>query len=231
MPVGAVIFDMDGLMFDTERAARAAWYRAMADFGYAVTDDTYATVIGRTSPDSRALLVAAMGPGAPISEIEERMSRYLRELLEPAPPFKPGLLDLLAEIDRLGIRSAVASSTASPEVRRLLAACGIEDRFGAIVGGDDVAAGKPEPDLFLRASRLLRIAAADCVVLEDSEVGIRAAAAAGMRAVLVPDMLAPSDLCLELATRVVASLSDVGPLLRDWQSPRSDGRPRSGVLR
>ena len=219
--VGAVIFDMDGLMFDTERVAQVAWYRALSDYGFVVTDDVYASVIGRTAPDTRAILIAALGPELPIGAVEAAKSRYLRELLEPAPPLKKGLLELLDEIERLGLRAAVASSTARSEVQRRLEVHGLAGRFEVVVGGDDVIAGKPGPDLFLRASRLLQIAAADCVVLEDSEAGIRAASAAGMRAVLVPDMLAPSSLCSELATCVVSSLSEVGALLRDWQSART----------
>jgi HAD superfamily hydrolase (TIGR01509 family) len=219
--VGAVIFDMDGLMFDTERVAQVAWYRAMADYGFVITDDVYAAAIGRTAPDTRAIFVAALGAELPIGAIEATMSRYLRELLEPAPPLKQGLLELLDEIERLGLRAAVASSTARSEVRRRVEACGLEDRFDVVVGGDDVVDGKPAPDLFLQASRLLHVEAADCVVLEDSEPGIRAASAAGMRAVLVPDMPASSSLCSELATCVVSSLSEVGALLRDWQSART----------
>jgi len=219
--VGAVIFDMDGLMFDTERVAQVAWYRALSDYGFVVTDDVYASVIGRTAPDTRAILIAALGPELPIGAVEAAKSRYLRELLEPAPPLKEGLLELLDEIERLGLRAAVASSTGRSEVQRRLEVHGLAGRFEVVVGGDDVAAGKPQPDLFLRASRLLQAAAVDCVVLEDSEAGIRAASAAGMRAVLVPDMLAPSSLCSELATCVVSSLSEVGALLRDWQSART----------
>jgi len=216
--VGAVIFDMDGLMFDTERVAQVAWYRALADRGFVVTDDVYATVIGRTAPDTRAILVAALGTGLPIEAIEAATSDYLRELLEPAPPLKPGLLELLDDIGCLGLRAAVASSTARSEVRRRLEACGLEDRFDVVVGGDDVVDGKPAPDLFLQASRLLHVEAADCVVLEDSEPGIRAASAAGMRAIFVPDMVAPSSACCDLATCVVPSLAEVGALLRDWRS-------------
>jgi len=216
--VGAVIFDMDGLMFDTERIARVAWYRALSDHGFRISDDVYASVIGRAAPDTRAILVAALGPELPIGAVEAAKSRYLRELLEPAPPLKLGLLGLLDEIERLGLRAAVASCTARSEVQRHLEVLGLAGRFEEVVGGDDVGVGKPAPDLFLRASRLLQVPAADCVVLEDSEAGIRAASAAGMRAVLVPDMVAPSSVCSELATCVVASLSEVGAVLRDWQS-------------
>ena len=220
LAVRAVIFDMDGLMFDTERIAQVAWYRALADCGFAVTDDVYATVIGRTAPDTRAIFVAALGPDLPIDTIETAMSCHFSELLEPAPPLKPGLLGLLDDIERFGLRTAVASSTANSEVRRRLGVSGLDGRFEVVVGGDEVNAGKPEPDVFLRAGQLLGVAATQCVVLEDSEAGIRAASAAGMQTVLVPDMIAPSPLCSELATHVVSSLAEVGELLRNWELAR-----------
>jgi len=162
--VGAVIFDMDGLMFDTERVAQVAWYRALADRGFVVTDDVYATVIGRTAPDTRAILVAALGTGLPIEAIEAATSDYLRELLEPAPPLKPGLLELLDDIGCLGLRAAVASSTARSEVRRRLEACGLEDRFDVVrrwrrrgrrqAGPRPLPAG--EPSAACRGGRLRR---------------------------------------------------------------------------
>ena len=220
MPVRAVIFDMDGLMFDTERPARQAWFRAMSEHGYELDDDVYLTAVGRTSQATRAIFVEAFGPDLPIDAIESTSSRHLRDLIEPAPPIKPGLMELLDFIDELGLIMAVASSTACAEVTRRLNACGIERRFNAVVGGDDVSVGKPAPDLFLRASELLGIPAADCVVLEDSHAGIQAAAAAGMTPVMVPDMVEPSALCLELAAHVVSSLSDVGGVLRELQPAR-----------
>lgn len=214
MVVGAVIFDMDGLMFDTERHARTAWFRAMSECGYELDDGVYIRAIGRDSLACRAIFIEAFGPELPIEAIESSASLYLRDLIEPVPPMKPGLLKLLDDIDGLGVPMAVASSTARAEVVRRLGVCRIAPRFRAVVGGDDVAFGKPAPDLFLRASRLLGVAPADCVVLEDSAAGIRAAAAAGMTPVMVPDMVEPSVLSLELAAHVVPSLADVIEVLR-----------------
>jgi len=220
--VRAVIFDMDGLMFDTERPARQAWFRAMSERGYVLDDGVYLRVIGRTSQATRAIFIEAFGPDLPIDAIESSASSYLRDLIEPTPPIKPGLLELLDHIDELGMMMAVASSTARAEVARRLSTCGLERRFSAVVGGDDVSIGKPAPDLFLRASELLRLPPADCVVLEDSRAGIQAAAAAGMTPVMVPDMVEPSALCLELAVHVVSSLSDVGQVLCQLGPARID---------
>ena len=219
--VRAVIFDMDGLMFDTERPARGAWFRAMLERGYALDDGVYLKVIGRTSLATRAIFIEAFGPDLPIDAIESSATRHLRDLIEPTPPIKPGLLELLDFIDELGLIMAVASSTARAEVTRRLNACRLERRFSAVVAGDDVSAGKPAPDLFFRASELLRVPPAECVVLEDSHVGIEAAAAAGMTPMMIPDMVEPSARCRGLAACVVSSLSDVGQVLRQLASIES----------
>lgn len=209
MTVRAVIFDMDGLMFDSERLAREAWRDALAERGYVLDEAVYLRAVGRTVEEAQAVFVEAFGPDLPIAEIEASKARRLRDLLDPAPPLKPGLLALLDVLDGLGLRTAVASATATGEVRRRLAAVQLDDSFDAVVGGDEVRAGKPAPDLFLRAAQRLGVAAEECLVLEDSEAGIRAAAAAGMVPVMVPDLVQPSPACRALAAYVVGSLADV----------------------
>lgn len=213
MSVHAVILDMDGLMLDSERAAREAWRAALAEHGYTLDDDVYLRAVGRTAPEARAVFVAAFGPGLPIAAVESAMARRLRESLEP-PPLKPGLRELLDAIAELGVPAAVASATAAAEVRRRLGAADLEQRFAAVVGGDEVRAGKPAPDLFLRAAELLHAAPPACVVLEDSEAGIRAAAAAGMIPVMVPDLVPPSASCRALCAAVAGSLAEAGDVLR-----------------
>jgi HAD superfamily hydrolase (TIGR01509 family) len=212
--VGAVIFDMDGLMFDTERLARDAWRAALADHGYALGDDVYLSVVGHTAQEARATFVAALGPDLPIDDVAAGAARRLRELLLPVPPLKPGLVALLDGIDDLRLALAVASSTAHAEVERRLVAAGLSPRFAAVVGGDEVARGKPAPDLFLLAGERLGVAPDRCLVLEDSEAGVRAAGAAGMSCVMVPDLVEPAPAVRRSAAAVVVSLSDVLAVLR-----------------
>jgi len=213
--IRAVVFDMDGLIFDSERAAREAWRAALLARGYVLEDEVYLRAVGRTAAEARRVFVEAFGAGLPAEEVEEDRVRRLRALLGEAPPLKPGLGDVLDEAGRLGLPAAVASATASPEVRRRLAAAGLERRFAVVVGGDQVHAGKPAPDLFLRAAELLGVPPAACLVLEDAEAGIRAAAAAGMPAVMVPDLVRPSAACRALCTAVVESLTAAVPVLRE----------------
>jgi len=213
--VKAVIFDMDGLMFDTERLARDAWRRAMAEHGYALDDDVYLAAVGRPVEAACRIFVDALGPDAPIHDIEAAKARHLREMLIPGPPLKRGLLALLDGIDEADLPAAVASSTARAEVDRRLSSVDLGTRFRATVGGDEVAHGKPAPDLFLLAAGRLGAVPADCVVLEDSEAGIRAAAAAGMIPVMIPDLVEPSPAVRALAAAVVGSLSEVLGALRE----------------
>ena len=214
MVVEAVIFDMDGLMFDTERLARDAWRRAMAEHGYALGDDVYLTAVGRTVEGACRAFVDALGPDLPIADIEAAKARYLRAMLALGPPLKPGLLALLDDLEELGLATAVASATARPEVERRLAGAGLLGRFGAAAGGDEVARGKPAPDLFRLAGERLGVSPAVCMALEDSEAGVRAAVAAGMAVVMVPDLVEPSPSTRALATAVVSSLSEVLEVIR-----------------
>ena len=222
--VRAVLLDMDGLIFDSERLAREAWRAALLACGYELDDAVYLRAVGHTAAEARQVFLRAFGAGLPIAAVEEDKSRRLRELLGEAPPLKPGLGGLLDEADRLRLPVAVASATAAPEVRRRLAAAGIEGRFAAVAGGDEVRAGKPAPDLFLRAAELLGVRPSACLVVEDAEAGIRAAAAAGMRAVMVPDLVRPSSACRALCASVVDSLAEVAPLLRGLAGS-GDGPP------
>ena len=208
MSVTAVVFDMDGLMFDTERLARDAWRRAMAERGYELSDEVYLPAIGRTVDGACRHFAQALGPDLPIAEIEAAKAAYLLELLEPAPPMKPGLSALLDGLDELRLPTAVASSTARAEVERRLDSVGLLGRFAATAGGDEVARGKPAPELFLLACDRLGMQPSGCVVLEDSEAGVRAAAAAGMVPVIVPDLVQPSPAALALASAVVPSLRE-----------------------
>ena len=214
MAGSAVIFDMDGLMFDTERLARDAWRRAMADHGYSLDDDVYLSVVGRTVDGACRAFVDAFGPGLPIAQIEAAKARHLREMLEPHPPLKPGLLGLLNGIEARGLPMAVASATARAEIERRLAGVGLLQRFGAVAGGDEVARGKPAPDLFLLAAERLGRKPAECVVLEDSEAGVRAAAAAGMAPIMVPDLVEPSSTTRTLAAAVLPSLAEALEVIR-----------------
>ncbi|MDH7489994.1 MAG: HAD family phosphatase [Anaerolineae bacterium] len=232
MAYRAVIFDMDGLMLDSERMARDAWRRALADWGLALPDDVYFQLIGREAADTKAILARAYGPALPVEEAYARKQRYLEEgMLHGGIPTKPGLHALLDLLDARGIRKAVASSTHRPLVVQKLELTHLLERFEVVVCGDEVRNGKPAPDVFLLAAERLGVPARDCIVLEDSEPGIRAARAAGMTPILVPDLKPPSPEIAALTHRVLPSLDAVREYLAallEEEPSYADHRPATG---
>ncbi len=216
----AVIFDMDGLMFDSERLVLRAWTRAMADFGYQASEELFLSTVGQTMARTNQVLRATYGPDFLLDETNGRTGDYFwQEVDEQGAPLKPGLLELLDYLDSRGIARAVASSSDRRTVDRMLTAAGLLDGFAATVAGDEVAHGKPAPDIFLHAAGLLGVIPEQCLVLEDSEAGTRAASAAGMACIIVPDLKQPSSETSALATSVLPDLHTV----RHWLN----GQPAS----
>ncbi|MFZ1389423.1 MAG: HAD family phosphatase, partial [Thiolinea sp.] len=174
-PFTAVIFDMDGLMFDTERLILWAWQKAMADYGFAAPEELYLKSVGLTDEATNAILVDALGDGFPLEAVRDREREYIHGYIEEhGAPIKPGLLELLDFLDELGLLRAVGSSSRRRTVERMVSSAGLLDRFGALAGGDEVVHGKPAPDIFLLAAQRLGVPAAGCLVLEDSEPGAQA---------------------------------------------------------
>ncbi len=222
----AVIFDMDGLMLDTETLARRAWTRAMADLGLEIPNETYVKLIGRTVDDVRKIIAEEMGADVPFDEISRRKSEYMdQEIAANGIPLKPGLLELLDWLDAQRIPKAVASSTHRQTLARKLELVGLYDRFPVQVCGDEIEHGKPAPGIFLVAAEKLGARPEHCVVLEDSEPGIVAAHRAGMIPILVPDQVSPSPVATAQAFRVLDSLVQVRRFLeetrRAGESPES----------
>jgi len=207
--IEAVIFDMDGLMLDTERLAREAWKRAMHDFGYELPDKVYQQMIGRNRRDKTGIFTEAFDSDFPLDNVGARKDEYLLELLESDIPLKPGLMPLLHYLETTSLKTAVASSTLKDEVLRRVHLLGLFERFDTIVGGDDVERGKPHPDIFLYAASQLNTHPKDCLVLEDSEAGVQAASSAGMEVWIVPDVKEPAAEILALVGNKFDSLHGV----------------------
>lgn len=206
----AVIFDMDGLMLDTETLAREAWFNTMHTYGIGLTDAVYLQVLGTTGARTRQIFQEAYGQDIPIDAMYEHKQQYIDDAIAQGHiAAKPGLIALLDYLDANHIPKAVGSSTSRALVLKKLEVAGVHDRFKVIVGGDEVQHGKPAPDIFLRCAEMLKIPPANCVVLEDSDNGVRAAHAAGMKCIMVPDLKPPADDVLPLADAVVRSLNEV----------------------
>lgn len=205
--VQAVIFDMDGLMLDSQRMATDAWTRAVAGVGFRLTEELNLQLIGRNARDSDAIMRAALGADFPVDATRHTARQLFSDLTqERGIPVKPGLGALLDFLEARAVQTAVATSTPRAACVRHLQRAHLLQRFAVLVCGDEVATGKPDPDIFLTAARLLGARPEACVVLEDSFAGIRAAHAAGMIPIMVPDLLPPDEDIRALAYRVVPTL-------------------------
>ena len=216
----AVVFDMDGLLLDTERLYRDAHKAASAELGHQMDDGLYGSMIGMPRERSEQALLAAFGHGLLLPDYHARCERHFVRLRGHAVPLRPGVAALLDALDRLGLPRAVATSTAGERARQHLREAGILHRFGTVVTRDDVSQGKPHPETFLCAAGRLGVPPADCLALEDSHNGVRAAAASGMMTVMVPDLLPATDEMRRLCTGVRGSLDE---LLRDLDEARRHG--------
>ncbi len=210
LPISAVIFDMDGLMFDTERIALMADIQAGKVMGYDLAEDLVVGTVGLNLDDTRRYYLNHFGPDYPFDAIRSLRYEIAGAFIQDhGLPVKDGLLDLLDFLKRHSIPRALATSSDRDKTQGYLDMAGIGHYFGAIVCGGEVARGKPEPDIFLKAAEQIGVDPASCLVLEDSEHGILAASRAGMLPVAVPDLKQPAAQILKLATRTCSTLLEV----------------------
>lgn len=171
--VSGCIFDMDGLLFDTERIFQNYWRAIAAERGI-VLADSFITEITEDGGEIQ-------------KDCKERVLRHLAKDV----PVKTGAVEILGRCRMLGIKTAVASSSPLRQIKNNLENAGMENCFDALVSGDEVERGKPAPDIFLLAAKRIGIPPGECTVFEDSPHGIEGALRAGMKAVMIPDLLPP----------------------------------------
>ena len=210
----AVIFDLDGLILETESLARKAWVLAGQDLGISVPEQVVQAMVGRTIHSIRALLEEMLDAEVSYDALLARSDHHYHRLIEiEAPVIKPGLFELLDFLDNHGFSLALATSSRRPQLEPKTRGTGIQGRFHQIICGDEVEQGKPAPDIFLAAAHLLEMPPARCFVLVDSGPGIEAAHRAGMRPLLVPDHVRPAEELVALAEAEFQTLHEVIPFL------------------
>lgn len=202
-------------MLDTEPIYKIAWQAVSAQLGYVLDDALYTRFVGRTNVESERDLVERFGSDFPLERFRaEWPPRWKAEAAARGIRKKTGLMELLGFLDSQDVAIAVATSTEAGDAAFTLRSAGLETRFSVIVTGDEVAHGKPAPDIYLEAARRLHVAPAECVALEDSEAGILAASRAGMVALLIPDGTQPSATATSAASRVLPTLTDACEAIR-----------------
>jgi HAD superfamily hydrolase (TIGR01509 family) len=187
VPLRAIVFDMDGLMVDTEPLSRRAWEHVLRPFGVRLADAVYGRMIGHRTGEAVKLLLDAYDLPLTAEEIMNRKAAVLEEILADELPVMPGLMALQAEISRRSLPWAVATSSSRRHAENLLLRLGLLNDCHALVGGDEVVHGKPAPDIYLLAAQRLGVPAHQCLALEDSSPGCQAATQAGMVTIAVPN--------------------------------------------
>jgi HAD superfamily hydrolase (TIGR01509 family) len=185
--VTAVIFDLDGLMIDSERHSYQILRDYAAEFGIAFTEENYKWLIGRDTKKSGIYLNEEVGiPVDPDEIMNEHWDRLTDVIAEKAHPL-PGLYELIEALQARKLSLAVASNSRLPYVEHALDAIHLQDAFQCVFSGQELGKSKPEPDVYLHTAACLGVSPSGCLVLEDSHPGLEAGLAAGMRVVVVPN--------------------------------------------
>jgi HAD superfamily hydrolase (TIGR01509 family) len=209
----AIVFDMDGLLFDTEVMVRDAMAAASRRLGFDVPQTLFLSLIGLAGEPARAKFHAHFGDGFDVDAFWTEVDADFQRLLTGRRFLKPGVVELLDWLDAHRIPRAIATSSSHSHVQRNLAIHDLTGRFDTVVAHGDCELGKPNPAPFLEAARRLEVEPPDCLALEDSHNGVRAAAAAGMMTIMVPDLLHPTPEICEVCIAVADDLHHVRRLL------------------
>lgn len=205
----AVIFDLDGTLIDSEAVFKAVARRTARDFDQEFSDELYFSLAGLPSAEVESGILKAFGFDFPLDEFRTHFeSHWAEHVARHGIDIKPGAVALLDCLTELGVPHAVATSTPHKRARTSLELAGLGDRFEHVVGGDQVDKGKPAPDIYLEAAGAIAMVPANCIAIEDSKVGVCAAAAANMYTIMVPDLKPPDAHTRSLAMEVLPSMSE-----------------------
>ncbi|MBJ6988985.1 MULTISPECIES: HAD family phosphatase [unclassified Devosia] len=208
-PFQAAIFDMDGTLLDTEMFFKTIVYEVADELGYVMTHDIHRGMVGSSNEHTKLWLQHSYGKEFSYETFNNRCLEMIDVMGADGVPVKAGAIEFLREIRERGIPTAVATSSSRKHAHHHLASSGLIDLFDTIVTRDDVMNPKPDPEPYLLAAKRLGVDPTLCLALEDSNVGVRAAHAAGMQTIMVPDMVGPDEHIHRLGVSVMESLNHV----------------------
>lgn len=208
--IKGAVFDMDGLMFDSERLTFDAWYKVLNDNGFCYTFDIYKQTVGKRTVETKAYYEGLYGDSFDYSSMRQKANTVFWDYIDKnGMPIKKGLFELLDYLKANNIKISLATSTSEESAMRMIKKAGVEDYFDAFVCGNMVKNGKPHPEVFLTAAEKLSLPPQSCIALEDSINGIKSAYAAKMLPIMVPDMLSPTKEIMPMLYALCKDLSEV----------------------
>lgn len=206
----AVIFDMDGLMIDTENVTYQCYQEVLKTMNLSMNKEFYTTLLGRTMEATRQAMYKQYGDDFPIEEVAKKVHQLMDEqFAREGVPLKDGLVELLTYLKEHNYKTMIATSSARDRVNALLTDNGILNYFDDVICGNEVEHGKPAPDVFLNACQKLNVQPSEALVLEDSEAGIQAAHNAHISVICIPDMKYPDENYANKTTCILNSLNEV----------------------
>lgn len=208
----AIVFDMDGVLFDTERISDMAWRKIAAEMGFEDVETAIQVCRGQNRNDTDRYLESHF-PELDYPVFLDRCRKLSQEMIADHMPVKEGVYELLDWLKKQNWKIALATSTRRESTMHHLSAANMTEYFDAIITGEQVEHSKPAPDIYNLACEALEATPAWTFAVEDSPNGIRSAAAAKMRVIMVPDMVKPTLELREMCVVVLASLKDAIPFL------------------
>jgi HAD superfamily hydrolase (TIGR01509 family) len=205
---------MDGLLIDTIPAYVSAMVQAGDDVGHAVSKEYVLSLVGLLGAELEAQLRADFGAAFPLPAYMSAVFARLGPILDAGVPLKTGAVDLLEELARMDMPMAVGTSMNRKEALHHLNHCRVDHFFRAVAARDEVARGKPHPDVHLKAMSALGVDAPNCLILEDSFNGVRAAHATGAMVIMVPDVVTPTAEIAALCAGVASDLHQVREIIQ-----------------
>lgn len=214
--IKGAIFDMDGLMLDTEKLLVRFWKKSAEEYGYNMTDENVFEIRSLSRKYSIPLLKGIFGEDFPFNEVRSRRITLMNDYIDKYGfEVKKGLFELLDYLENNNYRIAVATATERERAESYLKKIGAYKYFDAVICGDMVKNGKPEPDIYLTASGELGLPAEECVAFEDSPNGIKSAYSAGCKVIMIPDLTQPDDNIKPLLSGVYESLDKAVEFFRE----------------